>query len=111
MKYCEVVELPTFQAQASALLTDEELEALITDIATNPIQGAVMPGTGGLRKTRFGRGDSGKSGGVRVIFYYWHDEKPVFLLLIYAKGRKETLSASEKTTLKKLTKSLRDEYE
>jgi len=39
------------------------------NIAADPSAYPVIPGTGGFRKARWSRGSSGKSGGVRAIFY------------------------------------------
>ena len=40
------------------------------NIAADPLAHPVIRGTGGFRKARWSRGASGKSGGVRAIFYY-----------------------------------------
>jgi len=48
--------------------------------------GRVIQGTGGLRKVRIARPGKGKSGGARVIYYYHNEDKPILLLLIYAKA-------------------------
>ena len=50
-----------------AYWTDDEMDAFCTFIAAHPNEGAVVPGSGGVRKLRWGRAGSGKSGGVRVI--------------------------------------------
>jgi len=60
-----VVEYPTFQKQAARLWSEGEREAFINWIAINPIAGDVVPGAQGLRKVRWTRAGSGKSGGVR----------------------------------------------
>jgi len=64
-----VVETPIFSRRADALLTRDERAELITTLASNPMAGDVIPGTGGVRKLRFGAGGRGKRGGVRVIYY------------------------------------------
>ena len=58
-----------------------------------------MRGTGGVRKLRWGKGGRGKSGGVRVI-YYFHDELlPLYLLTLFAKNEQANLTARERNTL------------
>ena len=42
---------------------------LLIEIASNPLAGDVIPGTGGLRKVRYSRQGTGKRGGVRVVHY------------------------------------------
>lgn len=46
-----------------------------------------MEGTGGVRKLRWSRGSQGKSGGVRVIYYYHDARMPLYLLALFAKGQ------------------------
>ncbi|MBR8653664.1 type II toxin-antitoxin system RelE/ParE family toxin [Achromobacter sp. Marseille-Q0513] len=58
-----------------------------------------MEGTGGVRKLRWRRGDQGKSGGVRVVYYYHDDLMPLYLLTIFAKGDKANLTKAERNDL------------
>ena len=55
----------------------------IAFIAGHPDDGVIMVGTGGVRKSRWGVGARGKSGGVRVIYYYHNRTMPLFLLTIF----------------------------
>lgn len=101
-----VTELPEYIRRANALLSIEERKAVIDYIAAFPLAGDVMEGIGGIRKLRWGRGSKGKSGGVRVIYYY-HDERiPVFPLTLFGKGEKDNLSKQERNSLSKLVKLL-----
>lgn len=63
------------------------------------MRGVVMKETGGIRKMRFAIGGRGKSGGVRVVFYYHSDSVPVFLLAVFAKNEKDNLSKAERNIL------------
>lgn len=65
-----VIELAGFRRRASELLTDEELEAVIDLVAYEPTCGDIIPGSGGLRKVRIGRGSHGKRGGARVVLLF-----------------------------------------
>jgi hypothetical protein len=58
-----------------------------------------MEGTGGVRKVRWRRGGQGKSGGVRVIYYYHDGLMPLYLLTLFAKGDKANLTKSERNDL------------
>ncbi len=69
-----------------------------------------MTGTGGIRKLRWPTQGKGKSGGVRVIYYYYNKSIPLFLLTVFGKGEKVNLSKAESNELAKLTKLLRDSY-
>ena len=61
-----------------------------------------MVGTGGIRKLRWGRGNRGKSGGVRVIYYYHDDRIPLYLLTVFGKNEQANLTKAERNDLAKL---------
>jgi len=69
-----------------------------------------MQGTGGIRKLRWSAQGKGKSGGVRIIYYFHNKSMPLFLLTLFAKGEKSNLSKSERNELAKLTNLLIDNY-
>jgi len=60
-----VAETTVFAAKAAALLTDAERAEVIEMLARNPECGAVIPGTGGVRKVRIALEGRGKSGGAQ----------------------------------------------
>ena len=97
-----VAETSIFQRRAAALLTEEEHHDLITFLAENPEAGDEIVGTGGVRKLRFASGNKGKSGGVRVIYYFYSEALPLYALLIYGKNEKATLTADEKKAVARL---------
>ena len=86
-----IVETPGFIRRATRIWSDAELDEFINFIAENPLSGAVIPGTGGIRKVRWGRQGAGKRGGVRVV-YYNKTTTETWLLTVYAKSETETLS-------------------
>jgi len=67
----------------------------------NPEAGDLIPGTGGLRKLRWGGRSKGKSGGYRAIYYFFSEESPIFLLAIYAKNQQIDLTPAQKAALTK----------
>jgi hypothetical protein len=69
-----------------------------------------MQGTGGIRKLRWSAKGKGKSGGVRVIYYFHNGTMPLFLLTLFGKGEKANLSKAERNELAKLTSLLRKIY-
>jgi len=75
-----VVETPTFQRQAGKLWSEEERLEFIDWIASNPLAGDVIPGADGARKVRWSRAGSGKSGGVRLIYFNLTDAEVVLLI-------------------------------
>jgi len=104
-----VVETPPYLADADRLFTAEERAAIVDRVAINPRCGVVIPGSGGIRKLRFGFGGRGKRGGARVIYLFGGDDVPVFLLAAFAKNEKADLTAAERQALsKQVTKMLSD---
>ena len=69
-----------------------------------------MQGTGGVRKLRWARSGSGKSGGIRVIYFFHNENMPLFLLTAFAKNEKENLSKAERSELAVLTRLLVETY-
>ena len=79
-------------------------------MALHPDAGDVIPGTGGLRKLRWGIGQRGKRGGARVIYYYHDQRMPLILLAVYAKSSKVDLSALEKKAAARMVAQLVEHY-
>jgi hypothetical protein len=65
----ELIETSTFTKQIAALLSDEEYGEFQSRLAANPQLGAVIKGSGGIRKVRVAVGSRGKRGGARVVYY------------------------------------------
>ena len=82
-----VVETPPYLADAERLFTAAERKTIVETLAADPRCGVVIPGSGGIRKVRFGFGGRGKSGGARVIYVYGGDDVPIFLLAVLPKTR------------------------
>ena len=102
-----VAETPLFVRQAEAVWDDAEREAFVDFIARNPTAGDVIPETGGVRKIRWTRAETGKRGGARVIYFYHDPGRPLYLLMVYAKARQENLTADEKRAVRKLAAVLK----
>lgn len=97
-----VTELPEYIRRASELLNEAERKSVIDYLAAHPRAGDIMEGTGGIRKLRWARGGKGKSGGVRIIYYY-HDQRiPLYLLTVFGKNEKSNITKSERNELAKL---------
>jgi hypothetical protein len=96
-----LVELPEYIRDADRLLDEESQDELKDFLASNPTAGRIMQGTGGVRKLRWARQGSGKSGGVRVIYYFYNETLPLFLLNMFGKNEKANLSKTEQNKLAK----------
>lgn len=105
-----IVELPEFQRRASNLLSENEKVSVINYLASHPAAGDIMMGTGGIRKLRWATAGKGKSGGVRVIYYYHNGSVPLFLLTVFGKNEKANLTKAERNSLAKLTDLLLNTY-
>ena len=57
------VETPIFTKEVLDLLDDDQYRALQLALIFRPEQGAIIPGSGGLRKLRWGGKGRGKRGG------------------------------------------------
>jgi hypothetical protein len=106
-----VAETALFVRQAENVWNDAEREEFVSYIASNPKAGDVIPETGGVRKVRWSRKGAGKRGGVRVVYFYADPARPLYLLMVYAKARKEDLSAEEKRTVRSLALVLKGRLE
>lgn len=91
-----VVETPVFLRRAEKLLSKDEHDDLIAYLAMHPLAGDEIVGTGGVRKVRFAGKGKGKSGGVRVIYYYYDQEMPIYALLIYVKNERADLTTEQR---------------
>ena len=72
----------------------------------HPNAGVLIQGAGGIRKLRWARSGRGKSGGVRVIYYFHNEEMPLYLLALFAKNERSNISMEEKKVLSKAVREL-----
>lgn len=96
------IESPAFTKDVKELLTDERYADLQLHLAQYPFAGDLIRDTGGLRKVRWASGGKGKSGGVRLIYFYVVADAQIRMVLIYKKGIKDDLTPKEKRILRKL---------
>ena len=104
-----IVRLPSFERSARDILGREEEAWLDNTLARRPDVGAIIRGTGGVRKLRVALPGRGKSGGARVIYYYHGRADRVFLIRVYPKNRKDDLTGAERSEMRKLTTLLEAE--
>jgi hypothetical protein len=102
-----IAELPEYTKHANKLLEEEEQNEIIHHLAHSPTSGHLIQGTGGIRKLRWSRGSQGKSGGVRVIYYYYNEGFPLYLLTIYGKHQKENLTKAQRNELAKIAELIK----
>ena len=98
-----VVETLLFQKQWPLYWSEEERGAFAAYIAEFPNAGDVVAESGGIRKGRWRRRGTGKSGGVRVIYFTRTAEEEVVLLIMYAKAKTDNITGAK---LKEIRRAL-----
>ena len=99
------VETPVFTTAIRQLLPDEQYRQLQLALLFRPEQGAVIPGSGGLRKLRWAVPGRGKRGGIRLIYYWIPAEETFLMLFAYPKNVQDDLTAAQLKTLRRLVKA------
>jgi hypothetical protein len=100
------VELPPFERYRADYLDDDAFLQLQRLLMLNPEAGALIAGSGGLRKLRFAddRRGKGKRGGLRVIYYWWDTGLQFWLFAVYDKDEMSDLTKGQRETLKQMIK-------
>ena len=89
----EFIETPFFTKVLSRYLADDDYAKLQAHLCAHPEAGVVVPGSGGVRKMRWGTGGRGKRGGLRVIYYLRTSRTEIWMLTLYGKNVRETIAA------------------
>jgi mRNA-degrading endonuclease RelE of RelBE toxin-antitoxin system len=102
------IEAKLFTRLVKQYLTDEEYQELQQALAASPEAGAVIPGSGGVRKLRWRAAGRGKRGGFRVIYFVRLTHHEIWLLTIYPKNVADNIPAN---VLKKIKEEIDNEQE
>ena len=97
-------ETTVFTKQVKQLLDAESYRLLQLRLVADPEAGALIPGTGGLRKIRWQGSGRGKRGGIRAIYYWATKDDVLLMLLAYPKNERDDLSPEQKKVLAALVK-------
>ena len=100
-----IVETLLFQRQWPLYWTEEERGDFAAFIAQNPEAGDVVQQSGGIRKVRWGRSGTGKSGGVRVIYFSRTAAGQLVLLTLYAKSKTDNLTGPQLKEIRRVLES------
>lgn len=100
------IETSVFTRQIIELLDDDEYQALQTELMINPAKGDLIKEGGGIRKVRCAAKGKGKSGGIRVIYYWLCEDGQILMLLAYPKSAQDNLTDQQTTALRNLVKDL-----
>ena len=85
------IETRLFTKLADEFLGPDGLFALQLYLIQHPDSGAVIQGSGGVRKLRWARPGTGKRGGLRVIYFLRTEQGQVWLLTLYAKNVRDSI--------------------
>ena len=94
-------ELPSFARLRENYLDDDAYKDMQNILMQHPDAGAVIPGTGGLRKLRYldGNRQKGKRGGLRVIYFWKTSALQFWLFSVYDKDEASDLTAAQRKIL------------
>jgi hypothetical protein len=104
------VQLQSFVDDAERLgLDDEDLQALEQLLLENPERGALMAGTGGVRKVRFAppSWNVGKSGATRVVYAHLARVAHVYFLMMFEKADQANLTPEQKQSCRAIMLELK----
>lgn len=101
----EIIETTIFTRRVSELFPGEEYRELQSFLVIRPDAGPIMQGSGGLRKLRWAGSGRGKSGGVRVIYYWVTAQDRLLMLYAYPKNEQDNLTDKQLKTLRSIVES------
>ncbi|MDL2279825.1 type II toxin-antitoxin system RelE/ParE family toxin [Desulfovibrio sp. OttesenSCG-928-G11] len=102
----EFIETVKFAACLYEYLDDDSYLDLQLLLIAQPDRGDLIKGGGGIRKLRFAMHGKGKSGGIRIIYYWVSEQGQIYLLHLYPKSKKENLTDAEVAELRQLAKEI-----
>lgn len=89
------IETRTFTRKLFKIWDEGSYLDFQNDLLADPDLGDLIPGGDGLRKVRRRMAGTGKSGGVRII-YFWAVSRDIILMLdLYPKSKKADLTKHE----------------
>lgn len=104
-----IIETAIFTRTIKQLMNDDEYRALQEVLVNRPDSGALIKNSGGLRKIRWKLEGRGKSGGIRVIYYWMVSDEHIYMLYGYPKNKQENLTQQQLSMLKSIVERWSDE--
>ena len=88
-------------------LSDDNLRQLQNRLLINPHEGDIIQGTGGARKLRNALPNTGKSSGMRIIYFDITHIGVLLLLLCYPKSKQDDLTNEQKRQVRAVVEALK----
>ncbi len=98
----QIVETSIFTRLINDLIDDDSYRMLQLELLTNPEEGSVIPGSGGLRKIRWKLEGHGKRAGIRVIYYWAVSRGKIVMLYVFPKNVRDDLSKEQLKILRQM---------
>ena len=87
----EFIETSLFTRLIYNYLDEDEYLGLQVYLFHHPESGKIVSGSGGVRKIRWAIKGKGKSGGIRVIYFWKVNDNEIWLLTVYGKSERESI--------------------
>ncbi|WP_427194548.1 type II toxin-antitoxin system RelE/ParE family toxin [Treponema denticola] len=100
-----IIETPVFTKQINRLLDEDTYKQFKEYLVCNPLKGKLIKGGGGIRKIRWSKKNTGKSSGIRII-YFIKTETKIYLLFAYSKSDAESITKKQINMLASFIKGL-----
>ncbi len=110
VEWIQFVETAVFTRLIRQHQLERALRGLQLELVENPTAGDLDPGTGGLRKVRMPdpvRG-KGKRSGIRVHFLWLPHQKRIYLLYLFRKGERDSLTPAQKSELRQVVQLIKE---
>ena len=104
-----IIETSIFTKLITEMMKDDEYRLLQESLIIKPDIGAIIKGSGGLRKARWKLEGKGKRGGIRYIYYWVNEDNQIIMLYAYRKSKQETLTNEQTVLLKSAIERWKDE--
>lgn len=106
-RYVQVVWMAPFARTVAGVLDEEDIRQMESRLAEFPRSGVVLSGTGGARKVRIATHGRGKSGSVRVVYYFDEACEQIYLLFAFSKNVQASLTADQARRVRALVEMLK----
>ena len=97
-----IIETPVFTKLITHMMSDDEYKALQEALVNRPDRGVVIKNSGGLRKMRWALEGRGKSGGVRLIYYWMNKDDQIYMLFAFPKNAQANLTDAQTKALRQM---------